>query len=339
MPLFLLFDFIILLLIRFFVKIFITIFGWATDIFFGKLPEKNRLWFYLMIVLSFIWIYCLLAKAFPIMFYIFKDYVPENSLTSIFKRILYILCVVAIPPGVGALGAFIKGIDKSNKKRFYEWLLKGYRYSLVLGCSMAVILVCTPVIRIKRILKREISKSMNMKVAGNGNIYVMNEISKALMKSGIKTVKKVPSKVYSLPTKMINGIVKDLFDYVSDREFYVSGENISIYINSADIMLEGKKELVEKVQTAIVKGFVVNNIYLTNDDKSRKIEREINSIWLKWTAEEISSEEAAVRLIKLTNQSFEEDMSYDERALLSVQLNEVQNEILIKRQKDLGISK
>ena len=190
-----------------------------------------------------------------------------------------------------------------------------------------------------RILKREISKSMNMKVAGNGNIYVMNEISKALMKSGIKTVKKVPSKVYSLPTKMINGIVKDLFDYVSDREFYVSGEDISIYINSADIMLEGKKELVEKVQTAIVKGFVVNNIYLTNDDKSRKIEREINSIWLKWTAEEISSEEAAVRLIKLTNQSFEEDMSYDERALLSVQLNEVQNEILIKRQKDLGISK
>ena len=60
---------------------------------------------------------------------------------------------------------------------------------------------------------------------------------------------------------------------------------------------------------------------------------------MKWTAEEISSEEAAVRLIKLTNQSFEEDMSYDERALLSVQLNEVQNEILIKRQKDLGISK
>ena len=52
----------------------------------------------------------------------------------------------------------------------------------------------------------------------------------------------------------------------------------------------------------------------------------------------IASSEAA-RLIKLTNQSFEEDMSYDERALLSVQLNEVQNEILIKRQKDLGISK
>ena len=114
MPLFLLFDFIILLLIRFFVKIFITIFGWATDIFFGKLPEKNRLWFYLMIVLSFIWIYCLLAKAFPIMFYIFKDYVPENSLTSIFKRILYILCVVAIPPGVGALGAFVTGSGTST---------------------------------------------------------------------------------------------------------------------------------------------------------------------------------------------------------------------------------
>ena len=50
MPLVLLLDFIFLLLIRFFIKIVITIFGWATNIFFGKLPDKNKVWFYIMMI-------------------------------------------------------------------------------------------------------------------------------------------------------------------------------------------------------------------------------------------------------------------------------------------------
>ena len=71
MPLLLLVDFAVLLLIRFFIKIVITIFGWATNIFFGEIKDKNKVWFYIMILLSFVWIYCVAAKAFPAMFTIF----------------------------------------------------------------------------------------------------------------------------------------------------------------------------------------------------------------------------------------------------------------------------
>lgn len=330
MPLFLLFDFVLLLLIRFFVKIFITIFGWATEIFFGRLPDKNKGWFYLMIVLSFIWIFCLAATAFPILFNIFRDYIPKNSLTNIIKRILYILCVVGIPPGVGAISAFITGITKENKKKFAECIFRGYRYSAVLGCAMAVILVCAPVIRIKRMIKKIDAKGMDMHVAGHGNIYIMDEIRNALDRIGISSSKKVPSKFYSLPTKMINGVMRELFNYVSDRDFYVSGEKINVYINSADIMLEGKHDVIEKVHTAVVKSFVENDIFLTNNENSQKIEHEIFIIYKTWKSKELSSPEATEKLRDLANISFEEDMTYDERALLSVQINEVQNNVLAK---------
>lgn len=330
MPLFLLLDFFILLMIRFFIKIFITIFGWATEIFFGKLPDRNKGWFYLMIVLSFIWIYCLAATAFPILFNIFIDYVPENSLTSIFKRVLYILCVVGIPPSVGIIGAMTTGVTKDDKKKYIECVIRGYRYSAMLGCAMAVILVCAPAIRIKRMIKKIFAKSMDMHVAGKGNIYVMDEIRASLRKVGISATKKIPSKFYSLPTKMINGIMKELFDYVSDRELYVSGEKINVYINSADIMLEGKLDVIEKVQTAIVKGFVENDIFLTNNKNSQMIELEIFTIYKKWREEKVSSKEATETLRNLANLAFEEDMTYDERALLSMQINEVQNNILTK---------
>jgi len=333
MPLFLLLDFFILIIIRFFIKIFITIFGWATDIFFGKLPDKNRGWFYLMIVLSFIWIYCLAATAFPILFNIFKDYVPQNSLTSIFKRVLYIVCVVGIPPAVGVIGAMTTGITRTDKKKYLECIIKGYRYAAMLGCAMAVILVCAPVIRIKRITKKIMAKSMDMNVAGKGNIYVMDEIRKSLRKIGISSSIKIPSKFYSLPTKMINGIMKEMFNYVSDRELYVASEKINVYINSTDIMLEGKPDAIEKAQYAIVKGFVENDILLTNNEDSQKIELEIFTIYNKWGNNELSDNKAIEALRNLANTAFEEDMTYNERALLSVQLNEVQNNILVKETK------
>lgn len=331
MPLFLLLDFFILLLIRFFVKIFITIFGWATEIFFGKLPDKNKGWFYFMIVLSFIWIYCLAATAFPILFNIFKDYVPQNSLTSIFRRVLYILCVVGIPPAVGLIGAKITGVTKNDKKKYIECIVRGYRYSAMLGCAMAVILVCAPVIRIKRMIKKTDAKSMDMHVAGKGNIYVMDEIRKSLSKIGISSTKKIPSRFYSLPTKMINGIMREMFNYVSDREFYVSGEKINIYINSADIMLEGDPDTVEKAQSAIVKGFVENDIFLTYNENSQKIEFQIFTVYDKWKKKEVSDREAIETLRNIASIIFEEDMTYNERALLSVQINEVQNNILAKK--------
>ena len=53
-------------------------------------------------------------------------------------------------------------------------------------------------------------------------------------------VKRVPSKFYSVPVDMINNIMKELFNYVSDRDLYVAAENVNIYLNSTDLMIEGK---------------------------------------------------------------------------------------------------
>lgn len=331
MTLVLLLDFIFLLLIRFFIKIVLTIFGWATDIFFGKLPDKNKIWFYLMLVLSFVWVYCLLAKAFPWMFNIFRDYIPEQSFTKAMTSFLYAVCVIGIPPTVGAMGAFITDVKREEEAKFLRWLLKGYRYSLMLGCTMAVILVCTPVIRIKRMLKHITAESIPADVAGRGNIYVMDEIIMALKKSDMKAMKKVPSKFYSVPVKMINGIMKELFDYVSDREFYVVAENVSIYLNSSDLMIEGKPEMVEKAKIAIVKGFVENDIYLTENEISRSIETKILTIYKNWKNGNASSDEALRALRNLTETGFAEGITYNDWALLSVQIYEAEHNILSKK--------
>ena len=91
MPLLLLIDFLVLLFLKFFIKIFITVFGWAADIFFGEFSEKMRVWFYLIIVFSFIWLFLILARFFPGMLGIFNGYIPEESIfNKVVEQVIYV---------------------------------------------------------------------------------------------------------------------------------------------------------------------------------------------------------------------------------------------------------
>ena len=125
--------------------------------------------------------------------------------------------------------------------------------------------------------------------------------------------------------------MKELFDYVSDREFYVAAENVSIYLNSSDLMIEGKPEMVEKAKIAIVKGFVENDIYLTENEISRSIETKILTIYKNWKNGNASSDEALRALRNLTETGFAEGITYNDWALLSVQIYEAEHNILSKK--------
>lgn len=130
---------------------------------------------------------------------------------------------------------------------------------------------------------------------------------------------------------MLNAKMKKMFNYVSDREIYISGENISIYLNSSDIMIEGREEYIEKAKMAIVRGFVENDIFLTESEKAQLLEKEILTIYRNWEKGVYESDEAIEYLKNMIIRGFADGITYDEWALLSVQMNEIQNKILDKK--------
>ena len=111
----------------------------------------------------------------------------------------------------------------------------------------------------------------------------------------------------------------------------MAAENVSIYLNSSDLMIEGKPEMVEKAKIAIVKGFVENDIYLTENEISRSIETKILTIYKNWKNGKASSDEALRALRNLTETGFAEGSTYNDWALLSVQIYEAENNILSKK--------
>ena len=85
------------------------------------------------------------------------------------------------------------------------------------------------------------------------------------------------------------------------------------------------------VYLAIVKGFVENDIYLTENEISRSIETKILTIYKNWKNGNASSDEALRALRNLTETGFAEGITYNDWALLSVQIYEAEHNILSKK--------
>ena len=332
MSILLLIDFLILLFLKFFIKIFITVFSWAADIFFGEFSEKMKVWFYLIIVLSFVWLFLILAKFFPGMLGIFNGYIPEERMFSkVMEQVIYIFFIIVIPLGVGGIAARFDEGCKKNKYQHIKWLVKGYRYAVRLGVTMVLMLICTPVIRIKRMIRRIYVSDMTMGISGNSFMYVMDEISKVLRKEGINVIKKEPPKMYMLPIMSADAIIKEIFHVESYRDLCLSGDNVSIYINSYSIMIEGEKNKIERVKMAIAKGFVQNRIYLTKSKIAQEMEDGIYNVYLMLENSICNEQELkniTDKIIEFGEVGTEGSMAYEDWAALSIKVKEIQNIIL-----------
>ena len=320
-PILLFFDFIILILSKFFIKIVITVFGWATGIFFGRFSDKWKTTFYIMMVLSFVWLFFIAAEAFPAVLNVFSDYIPKKA--NVIWNWVIVFCIIAIPPLVGLNGARVNGISRDDKKGIALWLLKGYRISAVLSVSVTVMLFSTVIIRLKRLLGRVVTENMTLYSCQRGKIYIMNEIIKALKLEEIYCVKKKASGLYSIPYRMLKKTFEEMFGFSAERELYIAGEGISIYLNARDIMLEGESALVDKARKAIVKYCVGSEIYLT--ETAVESEEKVKKIYKSFT-DGIKNGNCCIKEMCSVFKSIEKDnIGYDEWRVISAQICAVYN--------------
>src|SRR6266576_137207 len=83
-------------------KLLNTVFGWATTILFGKLPEDRQIYLSITVLGSVLWIVVLLGVAFPSLGTFLLAFVPLSAqLSPGWVRLAMLGAVVLLPLGVG----------------------------------------------------------------------------------------------------------------------------------------------------------------------------------------------------------------------------------------------
>lgn len=317
-----LFNLIFLLVGRFLIKIFITVFGWAFKIFFGEIHgEKGKL-FYAANMLAFFWVVLLSFFLYPSIKQVIIIYIENKGIKGIDWHLLSFIGILLLPYIIGILGLKINDISCRN---FIFITKKGFYYSFLFGISQIFMLLFAPLITVKRFLFRQYV--VNISAAADNSDF-MKKIKHCCEESlGYTEIKKAPV-TYSLPFWILQNPMKDIFNRASLRNFVVCGKGFKIYFNSYDIMMEGKKNKVQILRGKVWNMAILENIFTAWSEEGRDIEKVLIQTYYNYKQNIITTKETAYKIEQLRQNINYIDMEDDEWNIINMRILAVYNVIL-----------
>lgn len=313
---------------RFIVKIFITVFGWAMVIFFGKMPEEKNKKLAIMAILSLVWIILIIGITYPALTKAFYDYIPVQELKRMVSFYLESVGIFLIPIIVGIISVVINGFKNLDIYDFLKVAYKGYYYTTVMGIAMIFMLVYAPFITVRRYLKRLHTSSLHVVVEKEQIQEVIEMIKKNLEPEGYFFEEKKPNLIYRLPILLLKEMLMDILQLNVSRDIMLKNNDINIMINYMDIIIEGKKTEVNRVKSKIANLLSTSNIFMTWGKESNKIEQNALEIYNKYLEKKIEKDSALNKLEDLIEFLPETDINYEEWHVLMRKLYLFENIIL-----------
>ncbi len=282
-----LFGVLIATIARFAVRIFLKLFDWSTDIFFGKIPDDRSKKLMILSLLSMIWVLMLIGLVFPGVsrtIYIFlPKIVRENSL------VVYILNgagVFLLPALVGTITMFwnMDTISISKVKNVqYKRLIFGFYNAFLLGVSFWLMFIFGPIIKAIGFVKKRKMILYTVIIQEKRYGTVLFKLKKELSKNQIKVNLEQKGIMYEVPLYLLKYLRKGLFkDILTEETRCLKNKDVEIYIHNSDIMIVGKEEVIKRVNVIISEILLFDAAYLTADSKTQELEKIILSIYSKY---------------------------------------------------------
>lgn len=273
---------------RFAIRIFMKVFDWSTEIFFGKIPIDKSRKLTVLSALSMIWIIMVLCIPFPNIAKITLAFLPKAVRTN--RLVIYLLNgsgALFIPIIVGFICIFwdmqinidIVKVDNIKKLQYKQGLL-GFYYTFFLGISFITMFIFSPIIKaINFIRKRKMLLAPATVQKGRYEI-VLAKIQKALKDYNIDAELVNTSIVYKVPIRLLDVLSGSLFkDIFIKNEKLLYNKDLEIYIHYEDIMIVGKEDLIKKARAIIADVLMFDTTYLTWDEKTKELEDSVLTVY------------------------------------------------------------
>lgn len=296
---------------RFIVKIFITVFGWAMVIFFGRIPDDKNKLLSAIALLSLIWIILIIGITYPALTKAFYDYIPNNDLKHMISVLLETVGIVLIPIIVGEISVFMKDNNDKKIRDFVKATAKGYYYSVVMGISMILMLIIAPILTVKRFLLRQSTSSMPVIIQEKQINKVMATIKGGLEEKGYQVLIKKPQFLLSFPVFLIRWMLKDLLEKDISKNINIEGQGFKVCLNVSDILIEGNRNLTDKIKINIASVLMYERCYLTWGEDSCYLENKIYKVYLNYQQNK-SKNNCIQELENLKEEMLRLDLEYHE---------------------------
>lgn len=258
------------------------VFGWATLLLFGRVPQHKQMLLVGVTAGSVAWVVTLLGIAFPDVGAFLIALVPApDFITDNFLRLVMLVLAVVIPLAVGAGGLLLMEPEDRPGSVGGKALqvLRGYPYAAVLSLVILFLLVAAPIYKVRSIIKRWKDAHVPLIIKPGRYEPVSEDLEKALDGAGLELTRRPAPKPLEVPSKILAAVGgKSVRRLVPDRMLMLHSKQLEVMVHPSDIAIAGTEEAVARARAAVADRLAVADAYLTSTKEAQQVEDAIRRI-------------------------------------------------------------
>ena len=258
------------------------VFGWATMLLFGRVPQSKQLLLAGVSAGALAWIVVLIGIAVPdfgtwlIAFVPTPDFIEESWI-----RLAFLVLAVALPLAIGLGGMIL--MDPADRPKSFGGkvvqVLRGYPYAAVLAVVILFLLVVAPSFKVRAIAKRWEDAHIPIIVKPGGYEQVAGELEAAVDAAGLNLERTRAPRVLEAPSRLLALVGgESVRRLVPDQLVMLKAPSLEVTIHPSDVAIVGAKESVARARAAVADRLTKTEAYLTVAEEAQKIEDELRDL-------------------------------------------------------------
>ena len=258
------------------------VFGWATLMLFGRVPQSKQLLLAGVSAGALLWLVLLIGVAVPdfgawlLAFVPAPDFVDEGWI-----RLAMLVLALTLPLAIGAGGLLL--MDTADRPKGVGGkavqVLRGYPYAAVLAVVILFLLVVAPTFKVRTIVKRWEDAHIPIIVKPDGYEQVAGELEQAIDSAGLNLQRARAPRVLEVPSRLLAVVGgESVRRLVPDRLVMLKAPSLEVTIHPSDVAIVGAKEAVARARAAVADRLTKTEAYLTVAEEAQEIEDELRRL-------------------------------------------------------------
>ena len=252
------------------------VFGWASVLLFGRVPQSKQLLLAGVALGSILWIVTIVGVLVPDVGAFLIAFVPAPDFISddLIRLVMLVLALI-LPLGVGAAGLFL--MDESDRPTTMRGkalqVLRGYPYAAVLSFVILFLVFVAPAFKVRSIVKRWKDAHIPIVIKPGAYEQVTGELEAAVDGAGLELSRARAPRVLEAPSRLLAAVGgESVRRLVPDQLVMLRAPSIEITVHPSDVAIAGSEESVARSRAAVADRLTRTEAYLTTTEEAQQIE-------------------------------------------------------------------
>lgn len=259
-------------------KLLNTVFGWATVMLFGRVPQDRQIYLSLVTFGSVLWLLALLGVAFPAVGTFLLSFVPlPDWVDRKWVRLAMLVAAIVVPAVVGILS--LRLVDPEDRPSTVKAVLRGYPYTIGLSITLILMTLFAPVLKVRDLARRWTTQHVPVMVEPEDYPSVVDDLEDALRKGGLEPRRGKPSWMVRVPTRLLSWFAGSaVSDLVADRLTRLYTEKIDVLLHPSDMVISGRETDAARTRAIIAERLTFTRAHLTWNAEANEVEDSLRRI-------------------------------------------------------------